>query len=151
MIEVWNENMVKHFSPGWFVCIDESMMAWVSKYTCPGWICVPRKSHPFCNKFHTAGDGVLHILFQMELVEGKDEPEEKAKPQYSNLGKTVGLLMCLAQTIYNSGRVIILDSGFCVLAGLLQLLKKGLYASAVVKKGGTGQSTSRATKLVSIS
>ena len=40
----------------------------------------------------------------------------------------------MTQPIWNSGRVVILDSGFCVLQGLIELAKMGLYASALIKK-----------------
>lgn len=36
--------------------------------------------------------------------------------------------------IAGSGKVVILDSGFCVLQGLVELKKKGIFASAVIKK-----------------
>mgnify|MGYP003341001374 FL=1 len=40
----------------------------------------------------------------------------------------------MTEHIRYAGRVIILDSGFCVLLGLIALLNVGIYASAVVKK-----------------
>jgi hypothetical protein len=36
--------------------------------------------------------------------------------------------------IWNTGKVIILDSGFCILKGLIELKRRGLYAAALVKK-----------------
>ena len=43
LVDAWNENMGENFSPSWISCLDESMMFWVSKYTCPGFMVVPRK------------------------------------------------------------------------------------------------------------
>lgn len=40
----------------------------------------------------------------------------------------------MCQGIAGVGRILILDSGFCVLAGLTELKKMGVYASAVIKK-----------------
>ena len=34
----------------------------------------------------------------------------------------------------HSGRVVIMDSGFCVLQALIDLLLVGVYSSAVIKK-----------------
>ena len=34
----------------------------------------------------------------------------------------------------HSGRVVIMDSGFCVLQALIELLHVGVYSSAVIKK-----------------
>jgi hypothetical protein len=42
-------------------------------------------------------------------------------------GKTVGLLLRLTRSIWNTGRLVILDSGFCVLKGIIELKKKGVH------------------------
>ena len=36
--------------------------------------------------------------------------------------------------IFGRGSVVVLDSGFCVLKGNLELKKRGVYASALIKK-----------------
>jgi len=43
IVEAWNNNMETNFSPSWISCLDESMSKWLLKYTCPGYMCVPRK------------------------------------------------------------------------------------------------------------
>ena len=53
---------------------------------------------------------------------------------FSEHGKTVGLLLRLTESIHHSGRVVIMDSGFCVLQALIKLATFGLYWSAVMKK-----------------
>ena len=35
--------------------------------------------------------------------------------KYENIGKIVGLLMQLCSNIYSTSKVVIIDSGFCVL------------------------------------
>jgi len=50
------------------------------------------------------------------------------------MGKTVGLLLRLCKPIYSRGFVVVLDSGFCVLKGIVELRKKGVFAAAVIKK-----------------
>ena len=47
MVDEWNKNMAELFTPSWVSCLDESMSPWMNKYTCPGWMFVPRKPHPF--------------------------------------------------------------------------------------------------------
>jgi Transposase IS4 len=49
-------------------------------------------------------------------------------------GKMFGLLLQLCSNIKSKGNVVILDSGFCVLQGLVELKKCGIYASAAIKK-----------------
>jgi hypothetical protein len=73
-------------------------------------------------------------MYQIELVEGKDAPTPNTQP-HSDKGRTVGLLLRLCAGIAGRGRmVVILDSGFCVLQGLVELKKIGVFASAVIKK-----------------
>ena len=70
------------------------------------------------------------ILWQMELVDGKDSPSE-IMPKFNNQGKTVGLLLHVLEPIFARGNVVILDSGFCVLKGIVELKKWGVFASTL--------------------
>lgn len=134
MIEAWNANMVQNFTPSWISCLDESMSVWINQYTCPGFMFVPRKPWPFGNEYHTVCCGLSGIMWGIELVEGKDAPRERPKPPYENLGKTVGLLLRMLTPIYHTGKVVVLDSGFCVVKGIVELLKQGVFAAALIKK-----------------
>ena len=69
----------------------------------------------------------------MELIEGKESPSEII-PKFNNQGKTVGLLLRVLEPIFARGNVVILDSGICVLKGIVELKKRGVYASALIKK-----------------
>ena len=53
LIQCWNNNMDEQFSPSWISCLDESMSIWTNEYTCPGYMFVPCKPHPFGNEYHT--------------------------------------------------------------------------------------------------
>ena len=132
IIEAWNANMTEQFTPSWVSCLDESMSTWTNKYSCPGWMFMPRKPWPFGNEYHTVCCSLSGILWQMELVEGKDSPSEII-PKCNNQGKTVGLLLPVLEPIFTRGSVVILDSGFCVLMGIVELKKRGVYASALIK------------------
>jgi Transposase IS4 len=134
LVDAWNKNMQEHFVCSWVACLDESMSVWNTQYTCPGFMVVPRKPHPLGNEWHTIACGLCGILFRLELVEGKDAPPEKPAPEFNDKGKTVGLLLRLTRPIWGAGRVLILDSGFCVLQALVELKKHGVFASAVIKK-----------------
>ena len=69
-------------------------------------------------------------MWGLELVEGKDCPPELSQQQYENLG----VLLCLLVPIFHLGFVVILDSSFFVLKGIIKLRKKGVFVSALVKK-----------------
>jgi Transposase IS4 len=74
LVNAWNGNMTSNFTPGWINCLDESMMVWSNQWTCPGFMFVPRKPHPFGNEWHSFCCGVSGKMFAVELVEGKDRP-----------------------------------------------------------------------------
>jgi Transposase IS4 len=62
------------------------------------------------------------------------------------MGKTVGLLLRLTKTICDAGKVVILDSGFCVLKALIALKTYGIFAAAVIKNANIGQDILRVKK-----
>ena len=134
LMAAWKLNMQEEFIPSWVSCLDESISIWFNRWTCPRWMFVPRKPHPFGNKYHTITDGCSGITFDAEIVEGKDHPKEMPKDPLDKEGKTVGLLLRLCSNLYSSGKVVILDSGFCVLKGIICLAQKGVYSAAVIKK-----------------
>jgi hypothetical protein len=111
-----------------------SLSTWANKYTCPGSIFLPRNPWPFGNEYHTIACGIAGILYRMELVEGKDEPKEGRGPnEFEQLGKTVGLLLRLTKTIWGTAKLVVLDSGFCALQGIVELKKRGVFAAALIK------------------
>ena len=135
LIKAWNANMTEVFQPSWLSCLDESISIWFSKFTCPGWMCVPRKPHPFGNEYHSICCANSKIMYQIELVEGKDEPKEKPDPEFfDKKSPTTGLLLRLCKPIFGHGMIVALDSGFCVLKSLLRLKELGVYAIATIKK-----------------
>jgi hypothetical protein len=121
MIEAWNENMQNNFKLGHIVYLDESMSTWTNMHTCPGFMFVPQKTCcPFGNEYHTVCCGNTGIMFAMEIVEGKDAPQSRQYQEFDDLGgKTVGLLLRLSKSIWGSERIIILESGFCVLQAII--------------------------------
>jgi hypothetical protein len=133
MLKSWNEHMSSTFIPSWMSCLDESMSPWTSRWTCPGWMFVPRKPHPMGNEYHTIDCGVSGILYQMEMVEGKDRPPE-IPAQHDEHGKTSGLLLHLTSPIWATGKIVVLDSEFCVLKAITELQKVGVYSSAALIK-----------------
>ena len=133
MVDEWNANMDTNSSPSWKNCLDESMSKWLDEYTCPGFMFVPRKPWPFGNEWHDIGYADINVIWQLEIGEGKDQPHELPK-QHDNKGKTVGTLLHLTKPIHGSGKLVVLDSGFCVLQGLVELKKLGVFAHALIKK-----------------
>ena len=106
---------------------------------------MPRKPQPFGNEYHTVCCSLSGILGQMELVEGKDSPPQ-IFPKFNNKRKTVGLLLRVLEPIFAMGMVVIPDSGFCVMRGIIELKKWGVYASALIKIINIDQNTLREQK-----
>ncbi len=135
VIQAWNDHMADIYVPSWALCLDESMSIWHSMYTCPGWVFCPRKPHPFGNEYHSMCCGESGVMLNVELVEGKDRPRELGPCKFEDRGgKTVGLLLRMLQKYFSTGRYVVLDSGFCVLKGLVELKKEGIFAGALIKK-----------------
>ena len=76
-------------------------------------------------------------MFVVELLEGNYHPCQVVPFEFEDLGvKTTGLLLRMMKSYFATGRYVILDSGFCVLKGSIQLRKKGIFACDVIKKRG---------------
>ena len=132
--DAWNDNMRENFTASWLSVLDESMSKWLNAFTCPGFMCVPRKPWPLGNEWHTICCAKSGVMYCVELVEGKDRPKEMGPKEFSEKGKTVGLLQRLTKSLWHTSKAVILDSGFCVLQGIIELRKKGVFAAALIKK-----------------
>ena len=97
-------------------------------------MCVARKSHPFGNERHTIACGFSTNMWFEEIVEGRDRPRGRVRPEFGDIGKTVGRMLWWTRPIWNCAKVVIMDSGFCVTKGLVDLHKKGVLGAALIKK-----------------
>ena len=104
---------------------------------------VPRKPHPFGNEYHTIADGDkgYPIMWRMKLQEGKDRPKKAdgtwAFPSpFEGYSKTAKLMLEMTEPIHGTGKVVSMDSGFCVSAGILAMHSVGVFGEALVKKRG---------------
>ena len=98
--------------PGWANCLDLSMSIWMNKFSCPGFMFVPRKLWPFGNEYHMDCCCATGITWGIDLMEGKDHPHQMRQQTYDNLGAAVGLLLQLLAPIFFKRFNVILDSGF---------------------------------------
>ena len=140
-VEGMGSNMVSCFMPRWANCLDKSMSLWTNKFSCPGFMFIPRKPWSFGNEYHMVCCCATGIMWGIDLVEGRDCPCQMGQQKYDDLGITVGLLLWLLAPIFFKGFVVVLDSGFCVLKGIIELCKKSVFASALIKREDIGQSS----------
>ena len=106
-------------------------------------MCVPRKPHPFGNEYQSIADGDdgKPIMWRIRLQEGKDCPKlangKWAFPtQFESHSKTAELMLYMTEPIHHTGKVVCMDSGFCVTAGILALHQMGVYGQVLIKKRG---------------
>ncbi len=94
--DLWNNYTEQECDPSWISCIDESMIQWLNKL-CPGWMCAPRKPHPFGNEYHLIVDidnGAL-VMWRMDLREGKEQPSKMGVKEHNKKGKMIGQMVWL--------------------------------------------------------
>ena len=126
--------MTNIFEPSWVGVLDERMQEWMSKYNCTAWMCVGCKPCPFGNESHNIACGLSTIMWFAEIVEGRDRPCEHGRPEFDEIGKTLGTILRCTRPIWNCAKVVIMDSSFCVPKGLVELRKKGVFGAALIKK-----------------
>ena len=104
---------------------------------------VPQKPHPFGNEYHTIvdGDQGRPIMWRVKIQEGKDKPMDGRRPRYPSqfecYSATAKLMLEMKKPmIFNTGKVVTMDNGFCVTAGILAMHDHGVYGQALIKKRG---------------
>ena len=85
---------------------------------CTGFMCVGCKLHPSGKELHTISCELTSILFRYFIVEGKDQLKELGQKKYSELGKTVGMMLQMCNTLYGVRKSEVMDIGFCVSRGI---------------------------------
>ena len=58
------------------------------------------------------------------MVEGKDSSKKRPPAEFDEIGGS----------IFHTGKLVILDSGFYVLQAIIELKKRGVYSSIFIKK-----------------
>ncbi len=118
------------------------MSSWLNQH-CPGFMYVPHKPNPSGNEYHSIADGDQGkpIMWRVKLQEGKDRPKDanghpRFPSQYENHSKTAALMLEMTKPIHNTGKVVTMDSGFCVTVGILALHDAGVFGQALIKKRG---------------
>ena len=135
MEDAWNTNMEQKYSPAELNVLDESVMFWLTRATCPGWMFLPRKPWPFGGEWHTISDKPNCIIHRVEYSQGRDRPVGVTKEFEREAGKGIcSMILRLCKPLFGSGRTIHLDSGFCVLSVIARLLIHGLFSNAQIKK-----------------
>ena len=82
----------------------------------------PCKPHPFGNRYHTIACAKSKIIYNVEILEGKDQPRVVGNKDFDDKGTTAGLMVRTKNTLWGTGKVVVMDSAFCVLEGLISMV-----------------------------
>ena len=99
----------------------------------PVWVVLPRKTHSFGNKWHTMCCVMSVVVFFVKIVERKYRPKEIGNPEFkAEYGATRGLMMRMTNTLFFTGKAVVMDGEFCVLKGIVGMLVHGVYGTKVI-------------------
>jgi len=98
-------------------------------------------------------------MWRIKLQEGKDRPKDatgkwafpskfdgKNPATDRKYTKTASLMCKMTEPIHGTGKVVSMDSGFCVTAGILHMHDHGVYGQSLIKNGNISGRVSPATK-----
>lgn len=74
-----------------------------------------------------------YFVLNFIIIEGKDKSSDAPPSEFGHCSSTTELLLQLCKTTFNTVKIVILDSLFCVLEAQLKLRIYGVYPSVVVK------------------
>ena len=73
-------------------------------------------------------------MYGIELVKGKYKSKEISKGRGDKYRQIVSLLVRLIKLLYRMSKIVILDSSFCILKGIIKLKKLWVYVSTLIKE-----------------
>ena len=74
-------------------------------------------------------------MYGWDIVEGRDYtiPMGRPESETSPIMKTVGLMLRQIRALWSTGKAVIMDRGSCVLKLLLEISKRVIYGSELIK------------------
>ena len=74
------------------------------------------------------------IIYNVEIAEGKNQPRLLGKKEFEEKGATSGLMVSMTKQLWGTGKVVVMDNGFCVLEEFIPMVGKVVLESALIKK-----------------
>ena len=143
LVDAFNDHMSDAYTPSWLRCLDEHMNTWLNKSVLPRLRGGPQETPHFGNGYHSIADDIkgYPIMWRMQLREGKDRPKLELangpwalSSEFEMESKTAQLMLEMTEPIHGSGKIVSMDCGFCVTAGILALHDNGVYGQVLTKK-----------------
>ena len=129
-IEILNQTFQDALTPGSSLTIDESMIA--SRHAeLKGKKKIKRKPRPIGIEIKNLADSKSRI--NLVLEKNEDKVTMSQKEYHAELGATTACTLRLTKPYHTSGRVVYADSWFGSVKTCLELKKRGLHSTVVVK------------------
>ena len=106
----------------------------MNHYTCPGCMFVPRKPHHFGNKYHTIACAKYKIIYNFDIVEGRDQPRVMGNTEFEEKGATAGLTVRMTKPLWGTWKVVVMDVSLCVMEVFISMVEKGVLGFVLIKK-----------------
>ena len=95
---------------------------------------VPCKPYPFGNEYHTIVCAKSKVIYNVDIVEGKDWPRVMGKKEFEEKEYMDGLMVIKTKKLWGTGKVVVMNIGFYVLERLISMVEKGVLELALIKK-----------------
>ena len=95
---------------------------------------VPRKPYFLGNKYHTIVCAKSKVIYNFDIMEGKDLPRRVGKKDFKEKGLAAGLVLRMKNPLWGTGKVVVVDSVFCVMEGLISMVEILFLGSVLIKK-----------------
>ena len=86
------------------------------------------------NKYHTIACAKSKDIYNFDIMEGKDLPRGVGKKDFKEKGLAAGLVLRMKNPLWGTGKVVVVDSVFCVMEGLISMVEKCVLGPALIKK-----------------
>ena len=132
LFELWNENMDNSFIASDTMVCDECMCRWLADdFYGPSVTKMPLKPEGVGFLIKAAACGRSRIIFGMELQES---PSAMDKKEFSmHMMKPTACTLRLVKPYFGTKRCVVGDSWFASVPCAIELLKRGLYFTGIVK------------------
>ena len=94
----------------------------------------PHKPHHFGIKYHNIVCELSKVIYHVDIIDYKDRPQGMVQKEFNEKGEMKGLTVRMIKPVRGTGKVVIMDSGFCILEGLVLMVENDVLGSAFVNK-----------------
>lgn len=100
---------------GWVCCLNNLICILANMWTCHGWMCYPKISHPFGNEYHTICWGLSGIF------QNRNDIREGLNKGFTSRFQDKEYNQSHVTSLFYDKIYVILYSGFCALEGIIAL------------------------------